>query len=245
MARLITATDVINRTLVEVGLRSETDPVGSTQDTSIQMVQLLNSAGAELVELFPWQLITKEFSFTTVVPGDTGTYDLPEDFAYLINQTGWDKTNRVRMGGPLSAQDWSQLEGRDLVSQSIYASFRVLENKLDLYPQPPPNGLEIRFEYVSRDWVVEADGTTYRDTVGAGSDTVLYEPILIVKYLKCKWLEAKGFDSSSARMEFENMMNSRTSRDQGAPKLNAAGGSRGVPYLNSYHNTPDTGYGIP
>jgi len=31
-----------------------------------------------------------------------GTYDLPADFNYMIDQTGWDRTNRVSIGGPLS-----------------------------------------------------------------------------------------------------------------------------------------------
>jgi hypothetical protein len=164
----------------------------------------------------------------------------------MIDQTGWDQTNRVAMGGPLSSQDWSYLEGRDLVSQSIYASFRLDSNKMELYPQPPPVGLDIRFEYMSRNWVAEATNTDNRhDLVQTGSNLILYEPILIVKFLKVKMLEAKGLDASSARLEFENMFDARTGQDEGASILSASMNQRGFPYLHPFYSTGDTGYGVP
>ena len=148
------------------------------------------------------------------------------------------------MGGPLSAQDWTYLKGRNLVSQSIYASFRLMDNKFDLFPQNPvPAGLDINFEYISRNWVQEQNAGPQKDFISIGTDIVKYEPILIVKFLKCKFLESKGFDTTAARTEFENMFSSRTGKDTGAPILNAASSSRGFPYLQPYANTSDTGFG--
>jgi hypothetical protein len=60
-----------------------------------------------------------------------------------------------------------------------------------------------------------------------------------------KMLEAKGFDASAARLEFENMFDSRTGKDEGASILSAGRNSRGFPYLSPYGNTGDTGYGVP
>jgi hypothetical protein len=245
MARLATANDIINRVAVEIGLNKDPDPVSSPDEAFIQMKGLLDSAGQELVELHNWQIMSREFSFTTQA-GDTGIYDLPDDFSSMVDQTGWDRTNRVAIGGPLSDQDWAYLEGRDLVSQSIYVSFKLEENKLYLYPQPPPEGLEVSFQYASRSWVAEQNNLNNRhDVVETGSDVVLYEPILIVKFLKVKMLEAKGFDASAARLEFENMMDARTGKDTGASILSASNNSRGFPYLHPYYNTGDTGFGAP
>jgi hypothetical protein len=244
MARVESANDVISQAALEVGLIPIPDPVASSTDEYVQLTGVLTSAGRELVELHAWQALMRPFEVMTAAT-DTGTYDLPEDFAYMIDQTGWDKSNRVAIGGPLSAQDWSYLEGRDLVSQSIYASFRLVDNKFDLFPQPPPDGLNIRFEYISRYWVQQAGAPApNQDKIITGSDIVLYDPTLIVKFLKAKFLEAKGFDATSARLEFDHMFNSRTGKDEGAPILNAANNSRGFPYLNMYGNTPDTGYGL-
>lgn len=242
MARFSIASDIINRAALEIGLVPVDDPVGSPDEAFVQLTGLLTSAGQEMVELHPWQALVRTFELTTA-DTDTGTYELPDDYSYMIDQTGWDRTNRVAIAGPLSAQDWTYLKGRDLVSQTIYASFRLIDSKFDLFPQPPPIGLQISFEYINRNWVERSDGS-FADNIENGSDKVLYEPILIIKFLKAKFLEAKGFDPSSARMEFENMFNSRTGKDTGAPILSAGKNGRGYPYLNSFYNTPDTGYGL-
>ena len=151
MPRFTTANDIINRAAIEVGLLPDSNPVASSDETYIQLQGLLNSAGQELVELYAWQPLRRVYEFTTT-DQDSGVYELPDDFSYMIDQTGWDKTNRVAIGGPLSAQSWSYLDGRDLVSQSIYASFRLVENRLDLFPQPPPADLTVRFEYIGRNY---------------------------------------------------------------------------------------------
>jgi hypothetical protein len=243
MARYLPVNDIINRAAVEVGLLPSTDPVSDTDETFIQMVQLLNGSGQELCELNDWQELVKPYEIITA-DTDTGTYDLPDDFNYMIDQTGWDRTNRVAIGGPLSPQDWTYLAGRDLVSQTIYASFRQVDGKLDLYPQPPPDGLRLTFEYISRNWLREQGaGSANRDTVGAGSDVCILDPQLSIKFLKLKFLQAKGLDASAAGMEFDTLLASRVGKSTGAPILSASRGSRAFPYLTPYGNTGDTGFG--
>ena len=241
MARFATANVIINRTAVECGLFKANDPVSSEDETFIQLTELLNAAGQELVELHPWQGLVRPYSITTE-EGNTGTYDLPDDFSYFIDQTGWDETNNVRIGGPLSAQDWTYLQGRDLVDSTIYASFRLIDNKMDLFPQPPPPDTTVSWEYISRDWAISQNGTR-ADSVISGSDVVLYEPILIIKLLRLKWLSAKGMDSQAALTEFELMFDSRTGKDVGADILSASNSGRTFPYLNGYYNVGDTGFG--
>ena len=243
MARYLPVSDIINRAAVEAGLLPSNDPVSDTDETYIQMVGLLNSSGQELAELNDWQSLVKSYEIITA-DTDSGAYDLPEDFNYMIDQTGWDRTNRVAIGGPLSAQDWTYLAGRNLVSQTIYASFRQVDGKLDLYPQPAPDGLRLTFEYISRNWLQEQGASApNRDTIGAGSDICILDPLLSIKFLKLKFLQAKGFDASAAAMEFDTLLASRIGKSTGAPILSASRSSRGMPYLSSYGSTPDTGYG--
>lgn len=244
MPRLATANDIINRAAVESGLPKSGDPVGSTDELFVQLTELLNGAGQELVELWPWEILVKPFQIVTL-QYDTGTYDLPDDFAYMIDQTGWELTTGAPMGGPLSAQDWTYLKGMDLANQSIYASFRLIENKIKILPSPPPAGLDINFEYISRDWLAQQNATTNRhDLIQAGADLVLFDPIMTVKFLKAKFLEAKGFDSTGARIEFDTLFSGRTGRDTGAQVLSASSGSSSFPYLNPYYNVGSTNYGL-
>jgi len=245
--RFKSVNDILKQVAIEVGLLPVNSPTDSEEENYIQLVGLMNSAGQELIELHPWQVMVSRYEIVTRA-GDSGVYDLPSGFSYMIDQTGWDRNNRVAIGGPLSAQDWTYLAGRDLSSQTIYVSFREWEGKLHLFPQPPPEDMKITFEYMSRDWLrnpteaFEAAGT--HDEVQAGSDIVLYEPQLIGKFVKLKFLQAKGMEHAAAALEFDTYLNSRTGKDTGAPILSAGNNGRKFPYITPYGNTGDTNFGM-
>jgi len=164
----------------------------------------------------------------------------------MTDQTGWDRANNVPLAGPLSPQDWTYLLGRDLVGSTIYASFRFEQNQLWIFPQNPmPQGLDINFEYTSRNFIQQAGviPVEYSDTIITSADTVLFPPQLIQRLLKVKFLEAKGFDSQKAEDNFWQSFNSWTGKDNSAPILSMGNGFRGVPYLDGFYNTPDSHFG--
>lgn len=239
---LITANECLNRVAAEIGVAPIADPFASQDPVFVQMQYLLNTAGEELYQAYPWEILTRQHQIVTT-GADTGDYDLPDDFGYMINQTGWERSQNVPLFGPLSPQDWTYLLGRDLVNETIYASFRLDEGKFRLFPQPPPVGLDVNFEYISCAWA--SDGAVppiYQKEVTTGSDIPLYDRTLITRYLKVKILEAKGFDTQKAQDDFNQTFSFLTGLDKGAPVLNM-GRSRGFPYLNIWRNVPDTGYG--
>ena len=91
--RYLTAEDIINRASVEVGLNLTGDPFASNDPSARQMRTLLTSCGQTLIQDYPWQGLQRKFQLTTQ-PGDSGSYDLPADFSYMIDQTDW------QQGGP-------------------------------------------------------------------------------------------------------------------------------------------------
>lgn len=238
MAKYDTAGAIINLAASEVGLTPVASPIGSTDPAFLQLTQLLTSAGRELLALHNWQRLTKEATFTTTTAAE---YDLPSDFGYMIDQSHWDRSNSLPLAGPLSAQDWQYLLGSDSAASSIYVSFRVAEGVLKILPDPAPAGVDVAYEYVSRNWVVENNGTTFKDLVENDSDVVLYESSVIVKFLKLRFLEAKGFDTTAATNQFGSVFMQWTGKDISAPVLNMARRSS-FPYL-SERNIPDTGFG--
>ncbi len=250
MARFIDAGTTINRAAAECGITPVTDPYTSVDASFKELVQLLNSAGQEMLGLFEWNKLNRTYSIvtgTTVAnPVGTGKYDLPTDFGYFINQTGWDKTERLPLGGPMTAQDYAYLVNTNLANSTVFVTFRINEGQFWVLPDPPLSGQELNFQYISRNWVQPA-GTTdpdlRTDTASAFADTVLYEPILMIKFLKLRFLEAKGFDTTAAVGQFLTMFQSWTGKDVASPVLRMAR-SRVFPYLG-YRNIPETGYGSP
>lgn len=238
------ANDILNRVAAETGLDTSVNPWASNEQHFKQMRYLLNIAGEELCQLYQWEFLNKEHGIVTQ-DTDSGDYPLPDDFLYMINQTGWERSENVPLFGPLSAQDWQWLLGRDLVSYTIYASFRIKDGLFSIFPQPPANGLDIHFEYVSRNWVIDSSSSdTLIDAVISGSDVPLFNSTLISRYLKVKFLEAKSLDTTKAQADLDQMFGLLGSHDKGADILSASRNRRGIPYLNGFTSVPDTGYGL-
>lgn len=245
MTANITATvnDSMNRVAVEVGLPPQQDPWGSPDPDFQRLRYMVNIVGEELSRLYPWEFLIREHQIQTL-DTDSGDYPLPVDFLYMINQTGWERSENVPLFGPLSAQDWQYLLGRDLVSYTIYASFRIQQGLFTIFPQPPPNGLDIHFEYISRAWCLDSNtGNTPAEEAKAGADIPLFDRTLFSRMLKVKWLDAKGYDSSKAQDDVNQMFEIITGQDKGAPILAAGNNFRQFPYLDGWRNTPDTGFG--
>jgi hypothetical protein len=242
---LIIASEILNRVAAEVGIAPIEAPLASQDPFFIQLRYLLNTAGEELMQAYPWELLTRSHAISTL-EGDSGEYDMPDDFGYILNQTEWDNTNNVPMGGPLSPQEWTYLKGRDLASNTLYASFRIAQGKFNVFPSPPTVGLDLSFEYLSKNWVLDGTSTPeapiYKDSITLESDKPLFDKTLITRAVKVKYLESGGFDTTKAQGDYNQIFSFLTGNDKGAPMLNAGRNSRGYPYLSIY-NMPDTGYG--
>lgn len=247
MSRFDAAETIINAAAAESGLTPVTGVFASVDPAFIQLRNILGTAGKELLALHQWNKFVKTHTITTVVPPDTGNYDLPADFAYMIDQTGWSPTQGgagLPLGGPLSEQDWTYLVNTNLAASTIYVSFKMAQGQFQVLPQPPPTGVILNFEYISRWWVAVAASTTgTKEAPTASDDVILFEPILIIKFLKLRFLEAKGFDTTAAVSQFLTMFQAWTGKNVSAPVLNMAR-SRFFPYLG-YRNIPETNYGIP
>ena len=244
LTTIITAGNILNRVAAEVGLQPIADPYSTQDPAFIQMQFLLNTAGEELLFMYEWEFLIREHQFTTNTATDTGAYDLPDDFAYQINQTGWERSQNVPLGGPLSAQDWTYLKGRDLVNNTLYASFRIFDGKFNLYPDPVPDNLDVNYEYITKNWVSNGQSpATFQDEILLTSDLPMYDKTLITRYVKLKYLEAAGFDTTKAQNDFNQAFAFITGKDVGAPVLNAGRTTRQYPYLSVF-NLPDTGYGF-
>jgi hypothetical protein len=242
VARYETAGQIIRDAAQEVGIiiSDATDPFASTDPAIIQLCRLLTSCGREL--LGNDRVMTKFIrTLVHVTPANPvaadSTIDLPEDLGYLLDQTGWNPTTRLPLGGPMSPVNWDYLLYTNLAASVIYVTFRIAQGKMNILPSPPPANTTLTFSYVSRYWV----GDFANDRVSSSDDVVNFEPIVIMKFLKLRFLEAKGFDTSAAAQQYMNAFESWVPKTSTSPVINISR-RKGYPFLGN-RNIPETGYG--
>ena len=217
MANYWTALQVLNQTAGELGLPQAQTVVGLSDVQSTQLLALLNSAGNELMLYYPWEQFVKEWEFTTVPAQDT--YDLPDDYNYFRDQTQWDRTNHWPLLGPKSAQEWAWLKG-SLVAPLPRLRYRIADNKFKLYPPPGSPNFTLAMEYISKNWVTQ--NLLETDMITQDADILQYNPWLLVKFVKFKFYELKGFSTAGVNGDFMRVFNNLTGKDTGAEKLSLA-----------------------
>jgi hypothetical protein len=237
--RFDTAGTIINDVAVEVGLAAVSDPFASTDPLFVMLVRLLKVAGRDLALERHWQQLVREATIATT-GADSGVYDLPSDFVSMVDQSGWDRTNDRELSGPVSPQVWQYRQA--VAVDPVRVEFRVAQNQIQLWPQPPAEGLTIAFEYRTRMWV-QASGSSEpdKDAPTATADTVLFDPHLITRALKVRFLEAKGMDTAAALADYQRTLRVVAGTEP-APVLDLNGARYGE-RLVSTANYPATGFG--
>lgn len=212
--------------------------------TAQEMLALLNWSGRRLIKptsSWRWTALTKTWTLTTVP--NTTLYDVPDDWDSFFDLTGWNSSTMLPLLGPASASQWACLRARSMGSTTISVIYRMRGNQFELYSSySTPQTLSM--EYTSRTWVHDESvvPAVWRDKVMADSDLLVYDNELITAKLKLAWLQAKGFDTTTAQSEYNEIEEQAINADSDAPVLDAAG-DRGYPLLSDA-NVPDTGYGV-
>lgn len=237
MANYWTALQVLNQVAGELGLPQVPTITGFEDVQSVQLLSLLNSAGNELMLYYPWEQFTKEWTFVTVA-GQTD-YDLPSDYNYFRDQTQWDRTNHWPLLGPKSPQEWAWLKG-SLVAPLPRLRFRIQQNKFKLYPAPGPSNLTLAMEYIVRNWLT-TNGTA-ANMIVADADILEYDPWLLVKFVKFKFYELKGMNTTGVNADFMRVFNNLTGKDTGAAILSLAPQYQS-PYIGPW-SVPDGSWNV-
>lgn len=236
-----TAQNCINQAATELGLTvpAGNNPITSVDPAMTRLVSLSRSVGAELMKMYEWQSKLIIYNLTTAAL-DTGQYAMPADFDCMIDQTGWQKSYFWPLRGPYSAQMWQRVV--NYPTTGIYVAFRIQNNQLWLWPQPPPVNIGITFMYKTRGWCQNQSSSAIQESIVLASDVIMFDWLLFVKALKVRYLESVGFDTTSAQHQFDQIFDVCTSQEQGAaPELELAKDSR-FPFITGF-NSPDTGFG--
>lgn len=147
---------------LKVGITVPTVAITSTDMNIQQIIGFINEAGQELAARFSFQAITKEATFATVATESQGNILTltGADFAFVLNETMWDRSTKRPVFGPKVPAEWQQLKAQFV--NGPWSQYRIRGNQVLFIPIPSV-GDAIFFEWVSNYWVA----TTAAPTVGA------------------------------------------------------------------------------
>lgn len=235
-----TAQEILSRAAVRLGLGEQSEPYGSTDQNIIQLRGMLADAGQDLIREHEWAHLRTQYEFITTSGEDT--YTLPADFNRWVNQTQWNRTSKLPLGGPVTPQGWQLLKTLNVVA-AVQMFFRTEGSNIILHPEPS-GAFTIALEYVSEYWVSDDGGTTRNSaTPAADNDVLMLDAQVLIHRLRRDWQEAKGFDSTSASNAYEAALSFAKGQTEASPILNLHHSPYNRARFLDGSNVPPTGFG--
>jgi hypothetical protein len=144
------------------------------------------------------------------------------DFAWVLNDTMWDRSTRRPVFGPKAPAEWQQLQAQFLTGP--WWQYRIRGGQLMFIPAPAI-GDQIFFEWISNYWAATAAAPTvgYSRTFQNDTDVAIIDERLITldtlwRYKRAKKLEYdEDFDIAEAAIV------DAMTRNASQPRLNLAG----------------------
>lgn len=222
----------------QIGLPTPQAVVSAPDQNMVKLLALIRATCEDLLQEYDWQVLQKRYSFQTANGIDS--YAMPADEERFINGTFYDQTNRWAMQGQLTATEWEQLKVSNLAT-SPFQRYRVLGNKLYLFPTPGMTAYTFAYEYISNAYCTSSAGMLQSD-LQQDSDIILFDHRMVVYGAKLKWLTSIGMDTITAMSEYARAVELAKGSDVPGRRLNIMGCGTALPFLSTA-NIPDTGFG--
>lgn len=158
----------------------------------MQYLALLQEEVDDSLSDHDWSELIKPWTITSTGTNYTAA-PLPSDYGRMLKSGGLVRSmNRVDLIGPVSSTEWLKLTmyGSTLVT----GAWRLFGGKMDVYGIG--SGDTVQTEYVSRNFVLDADGVTSKADWTADTDTPLIDDTIFRLGLVWRWKRAKGLDFS-------------------------------------------------
>jgi hypothetical protein len=192
--------------------------LGSGDTQVLQIAALIEEEGNDLASRGAWEGLTVEAVHTTTATEDQGAINTiaSNGFRYIKNGTFFNRSNGLKVEGPLDAESWQATKALPATGPKFFYRFRG--GKMLVTPTPDA-GLTWAFEYVSKNWILGADGVTYKNYFTLDTDTVLLPEELFLMGLRWRWLREKGLDYAELFRTYEMQVKDALGRDGGSRVL--------------------------
>ena len=218
--------DLVQKFCERTGLPSPATVLGSSDTQVVQIKAILEEEGNDLASRGSWEGLTFEASHTTTAAEDQGAISTiaSNGFRYVKNQTIWDRTDKLPVIGPMDGGEWQSLKA--LSNTGPRYQFRIRGGKLLVNPTPTA-GHSWNFEYISKNWILGADGSTYKNYFTLDTDTLLLPEELLLMGLRWRWLREQGLDYAELFRTYEAQVKDDLVGDGSKPILRMDEGGDG------------------
>jgi hypothetical protein len=144
------------------------------------------------------------------------------DFAWVLNDTMWDRSTRRPVFGPKAPAEWQQLQAQYITGP--WWQYRI-RGKTLLFIPAPAIGDQIYFEWQSKYWAATTAAPTvgYSATYQADTDVALLDERLITLDTLWRYKRAKKLEYSEDFDIAEAAITDAMTRNASQPRLNLAG----------------------
>lgn len=208
------------------GLARPANVAGSTDRMITQIHALLNEMLEDLTR-WTWQQTLKEAVFTTTLTESQGNiFTLAPNFDHIREKTFFNRTQKLRVEGPLSDEEWQAVKATSYSTLKYY--WRIQGDELKLTPTPS-TAETLAFEYVSKAFVYNATDLEYKATFTKDNDEFLLDDRLISAALRWLWKKEKGFTYAEEFTRYEALAAELSGRSGGKKTLSMACDTRVSP----------------
>lgn len=147
----MTLATVVTNVANEAGYTVDSAIVSSTEMTTKQLRTICNRINREMSDAYAWPQMYASGSITLV--GGQATYALPAAFSHAHYESFWNSSQRWRILGPMSEQEYAEIRGFGL-NTTVYQRYQIRgisNDQLLISPTPGANnnGNIVIFEYIA------------------------------------------------------------------------------------------------
>jgi hypothetical protein len=158
MASILTIANDVADDLALVRVTTLFDVTDEGDQTSRQLLRSLTRVCRHLISYWNWPAVTAEHTFTSGTSGAAQSSAIPSTLLRVLPMTMYDRTNDVRVEGPLTPSEWQE---RQALTVNIRPAFMTRGRTLYL-SSPHATGATIAYEYVVNSIGTASDGSTRR-----------------------------------------------------------------------------------
>ena len=237
---------------LDLGVAVPAGPVfGSTVPAAQRLFAQARRAAEALHRRAPWSALVVEHEFTASgsssgsAPGD---FALPEDFAWMVSDTLWERSRYWALRGAMSPQKWQLYKSSIFGRATIWRRWRVrlpsgaAAGAATQFSIDPPIAAgdttsKFVFEYVSKNWCVSqppGGPTAMADHWTGDNDQSVLDEWLIELGTRWRVLRRLGLAYDEDKDEAEREEDKAIARDAGTAILDLVPAARRDDFIGQY-----------